>query len=159
MNQYVSSKTEAAPPQKSNSNGGTSRPATLAIDRLDAVGAAASLACAVHCALLPLVITLLPLMGLAFLADDRVEWALLALSALLGIGSLCLGYRRHRSRRALAILSVGLALLVSGRIIESHEQPGALGVSLVVLGGITVAASHLLNRRLCRSCVTCHDHG
>src|SRR5690349_16997900 len=81
----------------------------VATDSLDTAGATASFLCAIHCALMPLVITLLPLIGLAFLADHRVEWALFGLSAIVGVSSLCFGYREHRSRRALAILAVGLA--------------------------------------------------
>lgn len=121
---------------------------------LDKMGAAAALTCAVHCAAMPLVITLLPLFGLTFLADERLEWGLLALSASLGVSSLCLGYREHRSRRALAVLAVGLSLLALGRISEEREW-GRWAVLVVVAGGSTVAASHLLNRRLCRTCRRC----
>ncbi len=126
---------------------------TVRLD-LDKAGAAASLTCAVHCALMPLIITLLPLVGLSFLADERMEWALLGVSALLGSSSLCLGYREHRRRQALLILSLGLTALVTGRLLEEHhfEAPGVVGV---VLGGCTVAAAHVVNRRLCRSCRAC----
>lgn len=118
---------------------------------LDGAGATASLACAVHCALMPLAVTLLPMLGLGFLADGRTEWALLGLSALLGSGGLCLGYREHRQRRGLLILSLGLAALVIGRVLEERhfEAAGVLGV---VLGGCAVAAAHVVNRRLCRAC-------
>ncbi len=121
---------------------------------LDKAGATASLACAVHCALMPLVVTLLPLVGLSFLADERTEWALLGLSALLGSSSLALGYREHRKRQALLILSLGLTALVTGRILEERhfEMAGVLGV---VLGGCTVAAAHFINRRLCLTCRSC----
>ncbi len=121
---------------------------------LDKAGATASLACAVHCALMPLVITLLPLIGLGFLADERTEWALLGLSALLGSSSLALGYREHRKRQALLVLSLGLTALVAGHLLEeSHfETAGVLGV---VLGGCTVAAAHFVNRRLCLTCRSC----
>ena len=121
---------------------------------LDRVGATASFLCAIHCALMPLVVTLLPLAGLAFLADERVEWALITLSAVLGVSSICLGYRRHRSRWALIVLSVGLALLVLGRIIHESSAEGILGVALLVAGGLVIAASHVINRRLCNSCTT-----
>lgn len=121
---------------------------------LDDAGAAASLTCAIHCAMMPLVVTLLPLVGLTFLADERVEWGLLALSASLGISSLCFGFREHGSRRALVILTVGLSLLALGRISE-ERQWGWWAVPVVVAGGCTVAASHLLNRRLCRTCRRC----
>lgn len=121
---------------------------------LDKAGAVASLTCAVHCALMPLVVTLLPLLGLTFLADERLEWGLLALSATLGVSSLCFGLREHGSRRALVILAVGLSLLALGRISEQREW-GRWAVPVVVAGGCTVAASHLLNRHLCHTCRRC----
>ena len=124
---------------------------------LDRVGAIASLTCAVHCALMPLVLTLLPLVGLSFLADDRIEWLLVGFSALTGVTSLCLGYRKHRSRRALAVLSIGLAMLVAGRIAEQRHL-GWPGVAVVVLGGLTIASAHVFNRYLCQTCKTCHAH-
>ncbi len=128
-------------------------PVERAPGHLDRAGATASLLCAIHCALMPLVVTLLPLLGLAFLADERVEWAMVVLSGVLGATSLCLGFRQHRSRRALATLATGLAFLVAGRIAEHYALPW--GVVIVVIGGLSVAASHILNRRLCDSCHTC----
>lgn len=124
---------------------------------LDRVGATASLVCALHCALMPLVITLLPLVGLGFLADERVEWALVTLSAVMGTTSLCLGFRQHRSRRAFAFLGIGLGMLATGRILEGHVH-SAWGVVIVVLGGITLAVAHVINQQLCKSCRTCRHH-
>lgn len=123
---------------------------------LDRVGATASMLCAIHCALMPMVITLLPLVGLSFLASEKAEWTLLGLSASLGISSLCWGYREHRRKRALLYLASGLALLASGRIAEERGSV-PWGVGLVVLGGVTVATSHLINRRLCKSCRVCQE--
>lgn len=123
---------------------------------LDKAGAAASLTCAIHCAAMPLVVTLLPLVGLSFLADERLEWGLLAVSASLGVSSLCFGFREHGSRRALVILAVGLSLLALGRISEERAW-GGWAVPVVVAGGCTVAASHLLNRRLCHTCRRCRS--
>jgi hypothetical protein len=122
---------------------------------MDTAGTAASLLCAIHCALMPLVVTLLPLVGLGFLASEGVEWTLLALSAVLGCTSLCFGYRTHRRRTALAVLATGLALLAMGRLCEERGIDHQ-GLALVVLGGSTVAASHILNRRLCTACRTCN---
>jgi hypothetical protein len=103
---------------------------------------------------MPMLVALLPIIGLGFLADEATEIGLLSLSSGLGIASLCLGYREHRSRRALVILAAGLTLLALGRIAEGRRfEP--IGVPLVVGGGLVIAASHLLNRRLCRSCRAC----
>lgn len=121
---------------------------------LDTAGATASFLCAVHCALMPFIFTLLPLIGLSFLASEPIEWGLLALSALLGVSSLCFGYRKHRRGSALAFLAVGLALLAGGHSIEARGAE-TWGTCLVVMGGLTIALSHCINRRLCHSCRSC----
>ena len=127
---------------------------------IDAAGATASLACAIHCALMPLVITLLPLAGLGFLASEPVEWLLLTLSATLGVCSLCLGYRTHRSQRALMVLAAGLALAAIGRIAEhggtSLFLARARAAMPLISGGLLDALSHGLNFYLCRVCPSCH---
>lgn len=129
-----------------------------AVDKLDKAGATASFLCAIHCAIMPFVITVLPLLGLGFLSSEPVEWALLASSGTLGTLSLCAGYREHRKRGVFAVLAVALALLVAGRIL--HHQPlGYMGPVLMVCGGFTMMGAHLINRLLCRSCRVCSDHG
>lgn len=130
-------------------------PAILA--NMDTVGAVTSLLCAVHCAVLPFVVTLLPLWGLSFLAGARVEWGLLLLASGIGVVSLGSGYRRHRSIRTLALLVGALALLFLGRFGEHLQwslRPALLGVA----GGLVLMTAHWLNYRLCRSCETCRQH-
>ncbi|MBC8139422.1 MAG: MerC domain-containing protein [Fibrella sp.] len=117
---------------------------------LDQVGMTASLICAVHCALMPMAVTLLPLVGLDFLAHESAEWMLLGLSLLIGCGSIWLGFREHRRRHALLVLAIGFALLVTGRIAEARDSE-LPGVFLVVLGGMAVAGAHFVNRRLCQT--------
>lgn len=142
------------------------------VKKLDRAGAVASFLCAIHCALMPLFVTLLPLLGLSFLASEPVEWALLAASATLGSWSLCLGFRQHRSRLVFMVLGVSLALLVAGRIFhqphfyglhmgEHHDHEhhfGAWGPILMVLGGLTMMSAHLLNHRLCHACKKCSSN-
>jgi hypothetical protein len=117
---------------------------------LDASGMSMSLLCAVHCALMPLVVTILPWIGLGILAEDGAESILLGLSASLGIASSYLGYRVHRSGWSVILLAAGLGLLASGRIVEGWEYE-TIGLPLLVGGGLVVASSHLLNRRLCQT--------
>lgn len=135
----------------------TARSPIPTVDKLDKVGATASFLCAIHCAIMPFVITVLPLLGLGFLASEPVEWGLLGASATLGTTSLCVGYREHRKRSIFAVLGIALALLVAGHLL--HEHPlGAWGPILMVFGGFTMMGAHLLNRLLCRSCRVCSEH-
>ena len=124
--------------------------------RLDRTGAVASFACAIHCAIMPLLVTALPLLGLSFLASEPVEWALLACSAILGTLALVVGYRQHRTGWIFGILGAAMALLIGGRVAEESGVEG-WGTGLMVLGGLSMMGAHLLNRRLCRACAACDD--
>ena len=128
--------------------------ASLNVSRLDRAGATASFLCAIHCALMPLVITMLPLLGLSFLVSEPVEWTLLAASAALGSSSLCLGFRQHRERRVFMVLGVALSFLLAGRLFHEHHF-GIWGPVLMVLGGLTMMSAHLINHRLCHACKLC----
>ncbi|HMM66132.1 MAG TPA: MerC domain-containing protein [Dokdonella sp.] len=115
--------------------------------RIDRFGAFASLLCAVHCALLPLVFGVLPALGLAFLADHDFERAFVGFAIVLASISLLFGLRKHGSYRAFWFLLPGICLLVIGMLIgNSHaDQWHALVISM---GGALVALSHVVNMRL-----------
>ncbi|HET6907470.1 MAG TPA: MerC domain-containing protein [Rhodanobacteraceae bacterium] len=116
-------------------------PLAVAADR---IGATASFLCAVHCALLPFVIALLPLIGLGFLADHRFERVFVACAAALASVTILTAWRRHRKLNALFLLLPGIALLLSGIAIDigRHEW---LHAALVVCGGVLVASAHVVN--------------
>ena len=138
------------------------------LEKLDRAGAVASFLCALHCALLPLVITLLPLLGLGFLSSEPVEWLLLGVSACLGVVSICFGFREHRSRRVWALAGTSIALLVTARVAahfvgHAHAHDWAHGAAwletaFMVAGGTLMMSAHWLNQKLCRSCRRCCDH-
>lgn len=114
---------------------------------VDRFGAVASFVCAVHCALLPIVFGVLPALGLAFLADHRIERAFVVFAIALATTSLLFGLRRHGSWRAFWVLIPGIVLLVAGLVVgESHAN--TLHAVLVSIGGALVALSHLVNLRL-----------
>ena len=115
--------------------------------KLDHLGITASLACAVHCAALPFIITMLPLWGLGFLADSWVEMTMIGLSLVVGIWSLGSSYPRHRKALPVAILLTGFALIAAGHYLL-HEFEAAL----IPLGGVVIAAAHLVNWRYTRLC-------
>ncbi|HEX9998798.1 MAG TPA: MerC domain-containing protein [Abditibacterium sp.] len=145
-----------------DASGKTAPKTGKAVDKLDSVGATASFLCAIHCALMPFIITILPLVGLGFLASEPVEWGLLAASGVLGTLSLCVGFREHRRRRVFGVLGIALAFLAAGRIFHEHFHDHPLenwGIVFMVLGGLTMMSAHLLNRLLCRSCRVCSHHG
>ena len=120
---------------------------------LDRIGMFSSAACAVHCAILPIVVSILPLVGLGFLADERVEFAFLTTSGMLGLASLCWGFKKHGKMHALGILAGGIGLMAVGHMAEESSY----GVLLAVLGGLSIAGSHILNHYLCNTCRDCKE--
>lgn len=100
--------------------------------------------CAVHCALLPFVLTLLPLIGLEFLAGHTFERAFVACAALLACVSLLTAYRRHRHPQALFLMAPGIALLLVG-IVVNLDLHILVHTACVVTGGVLVASAHVVN--------------
>lgn len=78
---------------------------------VDSLGAGVSITCAIQCVLFPLLIGVLPLIGLGFLAQDGVETGFLAASIVLALGSFSWGFRQHRRRYIFLFLIGGLALI------------------------------------------------
>ena len=120
----------------------------------DRFGATASFLCAVHCALLPLIIAALPAIGLGFLANHRYERGFIAFASVLALTTFIAGFRRHRRFRAFWFLAPGILLLAAGIGVDFEENATAHAL-LVALGGTLVAASHLTNLRLAQRHV--HD--
>ncbi|MFT3762387.1 MAG: MerC domain-containing protein [Pseudoxanthomonas sp.] len=115
---------------------------------LDRFGAAGSLACAVHCAVLPLLIALLPALGVSAWLGEGFERAFVIFATLLGGFSLAWGYRRHRVVRALGVLALGLATLwVAVLYSPLHESMVPHAVAMT-FGGTLVGVAHVINLRL-----------
>jgi hypothetical protein len=115
--------------------------------RLDQWGMTASIACAVHCAVLPFFISTLPLWGLNFLAHSWVEISMICLSLLIGIWSLSSSYPKHKKAIPIIVLIAGFACIAAG-----HYFVESLEAVLIPLGGFTIAAAHFINWKYSRSC-------
>jgi hypothetical protein len=120
----------------------------------DRFGATASFLCAVHCALLPLIIAVLPAIGLGFLANHRYERGFVAFAIMLATTMLIVGFRRHGRFRAFWFLVPGILLLAAGIAVDFDANATTHAV-LVSIGGTLVALSHLTNLRLAHGHV--HD--
>lgn len=129
---------------------------------IDKVGMFSSLTCAIHCLIVPLIITLIPIFGLSLFVTEYFEWGMLSFSAVLGISSLCFGFKKHKSYKAFAFLSSGLLLIIIARLHHSHSH-GHIEFDhftiMLVLGSVLVAASHYLNNKLCGNCKPCQAEG
>jgi hypothetical protein len=115
---------------------------------LDKFGTTSSIVCAAHCALLPIVISVLPAIGLSALAWRGFEWAFVCFATLLGVFSLWLGYKRHRVYRALLFLVPGLLLVWMGVLWPEIHNNLFKHTVFMSVGGTLIAVAHLINLRL-----------
>ena len=120
---------------------------------IDSFGATVSIACAIQCSIFPLLIGVLPLVGLGFLLNDHVETIFLVIAIVVGIGSFAQGFRAHRRMYVLLFLAGAMTLIFIGR--QSVDQEFEL--PLVVSGSLVLATGHFVNRRLCRLCAECNS--
>lgn len=113
----------------------------------DRVGMFGSLLCALHCALLPLMIAGLPALGLGAMPWIDIDQAFTVFATLLGLTTLGFGWRRHRELHAWIVLVPGVALMWVGSFTGLHSH--SFGhTAVMVAGGLAVAAAHLVNLRL-----------
>ncbi|SER25221.1 MerC domain-containing protein [Pedobacter rhizosphaerae] len=121
---------------------------------LDKIGISASVLCAIHCAAVPFVITLLPLWGLDFIANEWFEIGMICLSLLLGIWSLGKSIKSHRQFRPLLLLILGFLSIAFGHFSGiSVTEP-----ILIPLGGLMIAAAHLINLKYLKKCPVNNNH-
>jgi hypothetical protein len=115
--------------------------------RLDQLGMGASIACAIHCAALPIIATSLPLLGLEFMANTWIEIAMILFSALIGTLSIFGTYMKHNNILPITLLVFGFLLIAIGHF-AWHEMEALL----IPLGGFTIAAAHFMNWKMIRVC-------
>jgi uncharacterized membrane protein YoaK (UPF0700 family) len=115
----------------------------------DAFGIAASVACAIHCAVLPLLLSSLPLFGINIIENQGFEFLMIALAFVVGVYSLYHGRKKHHhSYYPMVLFAAGISLLFIKSMLHSHSLMLLLpAVSLVVI-------AHYLNYKLCRV----HNH-
>jgi hypothetical protein len=115
----------------------------------DAWGIGASLACAIHCALLPLFFTSLPLFGVNILHNLWFEVGMIGLSLGIGTYSLWHGYKKHHhSVQPLLLFYIGSAFLITKQFFIRYET------WLLAPAVILIVVAHVRNYRSCRI----HDH-
>ncbi len=115
----------------------------------DALGITTSIACAIHCAVLPLVLSSLPLFGVNIIDNVGFEYFMIGLAFVVGTYSLYHGFKKHHhSLRPFLMFSTGIALLIGKQI--WHAQQIWFLVPAVVL----IVVAHFINYKSCRV----HNH-
>jgi hypothetical protein len=115
----------------------------------DAIGITASLACAIHCAFLPLLMTSLPLFGVNIIHNTYFEVGMILAAFCIGSYSFYHGYRRHHhSLLPFLLFGFGMAFLVMKIFFVQYEN-------WILVPAVTlIITAHFLNYRFCRI----HNH-
>src|SRR5688572_32072865 len=115
----------------------------------DLLGATTSLACAIHCAILPLLISSLPLFGMELINNTRFEYLMIVLTLIIGIISLWHGYRRHHhSFTPILLFLTGILLLFAKQIWHDYQ------LMILPLAVFCIVVAHVFNYKSCRT----HNH-
>jgi MerC mercury resistance protein len=89
---------------------------------LDLMGMITSVACAIHCAILPLILTSLPLFGINIINNSFFEWTMIGIAFVVGCYALSHGYRgHHQNLKPLLIFTAGFAFLILKQIFFKYE--------------------------------------
>ena len=124
-------------------------PRSKSTSKLDNIGMTASVLCAVHCAIVPLLLTSLPLFGLGFLANPWVEWSMIIFA--LGVGFYVIGssyFNIHRKLLPMCLLIVGFLIIIGGHLFITSWREAII----VPIGGLLIATAHFFNFRYTGIC-------
>ncbi len=117
--------------------------------RLDHAGMTASILCAIHCAIVPLLLTVLPLAGLGFLANPLIEWSMIILALCIGIFAIGRSYlRSHRRLLPPILLIAGFSVIIAGHAFVHGWREAVV----VPAGGLLIAIAHFFNYRYSARC-------
>ncbi len=117
--------------------------------KLDNVGMTASLLCAVHCAIVPILITTLPLLGLGFLANHWLEWGMILFALFIGVYAIGLSFfRTHHRALPMILLILGFLIIIAGHLFIRNWREAII----VPMGGLLIAIAHFFNFRYSRAC-------
>jgi hypothetical protein len=118
----------------------------------DAVGIVTSVACAIHCAVLPLFLSSLPLLGINIIHNNFFEAGMIALAFVVGSFSLYHGYKRHHHHLLpLFIFSLGFPFLILKYFFVVYEK------WLLIPAVVFIISAHFFNYIFCRKANHCHS--
>lgn len=129
-----------------------------ASQKLDRLAIAFSAVCLVHCLLLPLSVTLVPILGLHLIGHGAFHDLMLIVVLPTSLAAFGLGCRRHGQGSVAWIGGLGLAMLVVASLAVDTVWGAEAERHLTMAGGIVLAAAHVLNFRYCRR-ADCSDAG
>ncbi|MDA7526305.1 MerC domain-containing protein [Verrucomicrobiales bacterium] len=102
----------------------------------DRVGVYASVLCAIHCALTPILLLMLPAFGRAW-SHPASHWAMALFVVPVAAFTLAQGFKRHRRRWVVGTGVLGIMLILAGAAVPyiGEKRPSASGDEASAVGG------------------------
>ena len=110
----------------------------------DGLGIFTSVACAIHCVLLPLLATSLPLFGVDIIHNSFFEWSMIGIAFVVGSYALVHGYKKHhRNQVPILLFVIGFIFLLTKQFFHEYET------WFLVPAVIFIVTAHWRNYLLC----------
>ncbi len=93
---------------------------TKAESKADSIGIVASILCAIHCALTPVLLILMPTFGKAW-AHPATHWGMALIVIPIAVFMLIKGHRKHKKKWILYLGALGIMLIIIGAILPYTE--------------------------------------
>lgn len=108
----------------------------------DLFSSAAAILCAVHCLILPIFFTTLPLFGVEIIENFWLELSAIVISIIAGGYAIFKGYfHYHKSKWIVIFFCLGIILLISGNFTATASSE----YLLKIIGALALITSHIAN--------------
>lgn len=117
------------------------------------MGVVTSIGCAIHCALLPVVVSSLPVFGINIIHNLWFEWSMIGLAFVVGSYSLFHGYlKHHHLATPLILFFIGFLFLVMKQFFHPFEN------WFLLIAVPMIVWAHYYNYQLCHKskCTSAH---
>jgi len=125
--------------------------------KLDKLAIAFSAICLVHCLMLPVLLTLLPVLGSTLFTHEQFHQIMLIVVLPTSLGAFALGCRQHRQGSVAVIGGVGIALLIFAAFAVGTAWGDHAEQIITVIGGLVLAVAHIQDFKFCRH-ARCEGH-
>ncbi len=116
----------------------------------------ASILCAIHCAIVPIMLTSLPILGLGFLTNPWLEWSMIIFALLIGIYAIGNSYlNQHHKLLPIILLLIGFAIIIGGHFLITNWHEAIV----VPIGGLLIAIAHFFNMKYTATCTNPQHSG
>ena len=124
--------------------------------RADGLGIVASALCFVHCILTPVVLSLSAVWAHYLPSEERFHRVLAVMVAAIGCFAIVSGYRKHRRRRVLFLMSTGLSFIFAGAYLGDRLPSHIAEIAVTLTGSSLMITAHLVNHTFCKNCQRCN---